>query len=314
MKTEKILEVKNLKKYFKLDKHITIKAIEDVSFDIYKGEVFGLVGESGSGKSTIGKSIIKLYEPTDGNIVYKGNCISNKRIYKQYKKNINKSMQIIFQDSTSSLNPRMTIGDIIAEPLKIQKIYKSKEERLNKVYEMLSLVGLDKSYINRYPTDFSGGQRQRIGIARAISINPEFIIADEPIASLDVSIQAQIVNLFKKLQKERNLTCLFIAHDLSMVRYISDRIGVMHNGRLVELASSDELYKNPIHPYTKSLISSIPIPDPIYSKKRNKLKYNINIHDYSKDKPSWVEIEKGHYVYASEKEVSMYKKEMSLNF
>ncbi|HSQ88349.1 ABC transporter ATP-binding protein [Romboutsia sp.] len=312
MNKEKILEIKNLSQHFKLDKNTVVKAVDDITFEIYKGEIFGLVGESGSGKSTLGRSIIKLYEPTSGEIIYKGNRISDKKIYKKEKKYLNKSMQIIFQDSTSSLNPRMTVADIIAEPLKIQGIYNSKEERLNKVYEMLNLVGLDKSYINRYPTEFSGGQRQRIGIARALCINPEFIVADEPIASLDVSIQAQIVNLFKKLQRKRELTCLFIAHDLSMVRHISDRIGVMYNGKLVELAEANELYNNPIHPYTKSLLSSIPIPDPRYARRRNKIKYDNSMHDYSEDKPKWVEISSGHYVYASEKELCIYDQELNI--
>ena len=312
MNKEKILEIKNLSQHFKLDKNTVVKAVDDITFEIYKGEIFGLVGESGSGKSTLGRSIIKLYEPTSGEIIYKGNRISDKKIYKKEKKYLNKSMQIIFQDSTSSLNPRMTVADIIAEPLKIQGIYNSKEERLNKVYEMLNLVGLDKSYINRYPTEFSGGQRQRIGIARALCINPEFIVADEPIASLDVSIQAQIVNLFKKLQRERELTCLFIAHDLSMVRHISDRIGVMYNGKLVELAEANELYNNPIHPYTKSLLSAIPVPDPKYAKRRIKIRYNPSIHDYSEDKPKWIEMSSGHYVYASEKELYAYDQELNI--
>jgi len=312
MNKEKILEIKNLSQYFKLDKNTVVKAVDNITFEIYKGEIFGLVGESGSGKSTLGRSIIKLHEATSGEIIYKGNKISDKKIYKKEKKLLNKSMQIIFQDSTSSLNPRMTVGDIIAEPLKIQGIYNSKEERLNKVYEMLSLVGLDKSYINRYPTEFSGGQRQRIGIARALCINPEFIVADEPIASLDVSIQAQIVNLFKKLQRERDLTCLFIAHDLSMVRHISDRIGVMYNGKLVELAEANELYNNPIHPYTKSLLSAIPVPDPKYAKRRTKIRYNPSIHDYSEDKPKWIEMSSGHYVYASEKELYTYDQELNI--
>jgi oligopeptide transport system ATP-binding protein len=312
MNKEKILEIKNLSQHFKLDKNTVVKAVDNITFEIYKGEIFGLVGESGSGKSTLGRSIIKLHKPTSGEIVYKGNKISDKKIYKREKNFLNKSMQIIFQDSTSSLNPRMTVGDIIVEPLKIQGTYNSKEERLNKVYEMLSLVGLDKSYINRYPTEFSGGQRQRIGIARALCVNPEFIIADEPIASLDVSIQAQIVNLFKKLQKERDLTCLFIAHDLSMVRHISDRIGVMYNGKLVELAEANELYNNPIHPYTKSLLSAIPVPDPKYAKRRTKIRYNPSIHDYSEDKPKWIEISSGHYVYASEKEIYTYDQELNI--
>lgn len=310
MNKEKILEIKNLSQHFKLDKNTVVKAVDNITFEIYKGEIFGLVGESGSGKSTLGRSIIKLHEPTSGEIIYKGNKISDKKIYKKEKKLLKKNMQIIFQDSTSALNPRMTVGDIISEPLKIQGIYNNKEEQLNKVYEMMSLVGLDKSYINRYPTEFSGGQRQRIGIARALYINPEFIIADEPIASLDVSIQAQIVNLFKKLQKKKELTCLFIAHDLSMVRHISDRIGVMYNGKLVELAQANELYNNPIHPYTKSLLSAIPVPDPKYAKIRTKTIYNPSIHDYSDDKPKWIEVSSGHYIYASEKELCIYNQKI----
>ncbi|MCC0740378.1 ATP-binding cassette domain-containing protein [Clostridioides sp. ZZV14-5902] len=313
MNKEKILEIKNLKQYFHLDKSTTVKAVDDISFDIYKGEIFGLVGESGSGKSTTGKTIIKLHEPTGGEVIYKGNCISDKKAYKFVKKDVNKSMQIIFQDSTSSLNPRMTIGDIISEPLKIQCVCKNKSERLDKVYEMLNLVGLDRSYANKYPSDFSGGQRQRIGIARALSVDPEFIIADEPIASLDVSIQAQIVNLFKKLQQEKNLTCLFIAHDLSMVRHISDRIGVMHNGKLVELADSGELYNNPIHPYTKSLFSAIPIPDPRYAKLRNRVEYNSSMYNCSNDElSSWIEVSDGHFVYASKSDIDKYQQNLKV--
>jgi oligopeptide transport system ATP-binding protein len=310
MNKEKILEIKNLSQHFKLDKNTVIKAVDNINFEIYKGEIFGLVGESGSGKSTLGRSIMKLHDHTSGEIIYKGNKISDKKIYKKQKNMLKKNMQIIFQDSTSALNPRMTVGDIISEPLKIQGIYNNKEDRLNKVYEMMSLVGLDKNYINRYPTEFSGGQRQRIGIARALCINPEFIIADEPIASLDVSIQAQIVNLFKKLQKEKELTCLFIAHDLSMVRHISDRIGVMYNGKLVELAQANELYNNPIHPYTKSLLSAIPVLDPKYAKIRTKTIYNPSMHDYSVYKPKWIEISLGHYVYASEKELCIYNQKI----
>ncbi|MCC0722096.1 MULTISPECIES: ATP-binding cassette domain-containing protein [unclassified Clostridioides] len=313
MNKEKLLEIKNLKQYFHLDKSTTVKAVDDISFDIYKGEIFGLVGESGSGKSTTGKTIIKLHEPTGGEVIYKGNCISDKKAYKFVKKDVNKSMQIIFQDSTSSLNPRMTIGDIISEPLKIQGVCKNKAERLDKVYEMLNLVGLDRSYANKYPSDFSGGQRQRIGIARALSVDPEFIIADEPIASLDVSIQAQIVNLFKKLQQEKNLTCLFIGHDLSMVRHISDRIGVMHNGKLVELADSGELYNNPIHPYTKSLFSAIPIPDPRYAKLRNRVEYNSSMYNCSNDElSSWIEVSDGHFVYASKSDIDKYQQNLKV--
>lgn len=274
MKGEKILEVKNLKQYFKLDKNNMIKAVDDISFDLYQGEIFGLVGESGSGKSTTGKSIIKIYQPTGGKVFFQGNLISDPQIYKKERKNINRNMQLIFQDSTSSLNSRMTIGEIIEEPLVIQRICKDKEDRRNKVNELLNLVGLDKNCLDQYPYELSGGQRQRVGIARALSLDPKFIIADEPIASLDASIQAQIINLFKELQKERGLTCLFISHDLAMVRYVCDRVGVMHNGKIVELAETKELYRNPIHPYTRVLLSSILIPDPDCAEKRTNIKYN----------------------------------------
>lgn len=312
MNKEKILQIKNLKQYFKLDKKNIIKAVDDISFDIYEGEIFGLVGESGSGKSTIGRCIMNIYKPTDGNIVYRNKCITDRKVYKKEKSFINKNMQLIFQDSASALNPRMKVGDIIAEPLKIQKIYKNKQERHEKVKKVLSLVGLDENSINKYPSEFSGGQRQRIQIARAICIDPEFIIADEPIASLDVSIQAQIVNLFKKLKKEANLTCLFIAHDLSMIKHISDRIGVMYNGKLVELATADELYSNPIHPYTKSLLSSIPIPDPKRVKVRQKIKYSQTMHDYSKEKPEWTEVYKDHYVYLAKNEIQLFNNKLNI--
>lgn len=276
LKTEKILEVKNLKQYFNLDRNTVIKAVDDISFDIYKGEIFGLVGESGSGKSTTGRSIINIYQPTGGKIYYRGKLISDPKIYGAEKRFVNRNMQIIFQDSTSSLNSRMTIKEIIEEPLLIQKVCNKKEERNKKIYELLDLVGLDKIYLDRYPYECSGGQRQRVGIARALSLDPEFIIADEPIASLDVSIQAQIINLFKKLQREKGLTCLFVSHDLAMVRYVCDRVGVMYHGKIVELAETRELYRHPIHPYTKALFSSILVPDPDGAKERPRIKYQVN--------------------------------------
>ncbi|MEN8076519.1 ABC transporter ATP-binding protein [Clostridioides difficile] len=295
MSNEKILEIKNLKQYFKLNKNKVIKALDDISLEIYKGEVLGLVGESGCGKSTLGKSIVGINKITDGEIIYDGINISRNR--KLQRELVSNSIQFIFQDSTSSLNSRMTIGEIIAEPLKIKKVYKNKTERNEKVYEMMQLVGLDKNFIDKYPYDFSGGQRQRVAIARALSTNPKFIIADEPIASLDVSMQAQIINLFKLLKNKGKLTCLFISHDLSTIRYISDRIAVIYRGRIVELAETEKLYNNPIHPYTKSLIESILLP----TLKSNDLEV-INVTQYKErkyleDKMKWKEVEKGHFVY-----------------
>ena len=306
-----LLEVKNLKQYFPLGRKSVVKAVDDVSFHIYEGETFGLVGESGSGKSTTGRTIIRLYDPTGGEVIFDDKVISNKKLPKDDKVYVNKHMQMIFQDPMACLNPRMTVMDIIAEGLDIHGLCKSKEERTQRVYELLRTVGLNEQHANRYPHEFSGGQRQRIGIARALAVEPKFIIADEPISALDVSIQAQVVNLLRKLQKENGLTYLFIAHDLSMVKYISDRIGVMHKGKLVELASSDDLYENPLHPYTKSLLSAIPLPDPDYEKTRERIKYDPSIHDYSTESPEWVEIRPGHFIYCSKSELANYEKELS---
>ena len=303
-----LLEVKNLKQYFPLGRKSVVKAVDDVSFHIYEGETFGLVGESGSGKSTTGRTIIRLYDPTGGEVIFDDKVISNKKLPKDDKVYVNKYMQMIFQDPMACLNPRMTVMDIIAEGLDIHGLCKSKEERTQRVYELLRTVGLNEQHANRYPHEFSGGQRQRIGIARALAVEPKFIIADEPISALDVSIQAQVVNLLRKLQKENGLTYLFIAHDLSMVKYISDRIGVMHKGKLVELASSDDLYENPLHPYTKSLLSAIPLPDPDYEKTRERIKYDPSIHDYSTESPEWVEIRPGHFIYGSKSELANYEK------
>lgn len=295
MNKEKILEIKNLKQYFRLNKNKVIKALDGISLDVYKGEVLGLVGESGSGKSTLGKSIVGINKITDGEIIYDG--INIRKNNKLRKKLISNSVQFIFQDSTSSLNSRMTIGNIISEPLKIKKIYKNKSEQNEKVYEMMKLVGLNKEFIDKYPYDFSGGQRQRVAIARALSVNPKFIIADEPIASLDVSMQAQIINLFKMLKNNGELTCLFISHDLSMVRYISDRIAVIYKGKIVELAETEELCNNPIHPYTKSLLEAILVP----TLKSNDLEmvsdYKYEDEEYLGKEMKWKEIKKGHFVY-----------------
>lgn len=311
MTKKKLLEVKNLKQYFPIDKNTVVKAVDDISFHIFEGETFGLVGESGSGKSTTGRAIIRLYDPTAGEIVFDGKNISSKKLDKDIKSFVNKNMQMIFQDPMACLNPRMTVMDIIAEGLDIHGLCKNKEERSKTVYELLRTVGLNEQHAGRYPHEFSGGQRQRIGIARSLAIQPKFIIADEPISALDVSIQAQVVNLLRKLQKEKGLTYLFIAHDLSMVKYISDRIGVMHHGRLVELTTSEELYANPLHPYTKSLLSAIPLPDPEHERHRVRIKYDPSIHDYSEHKPKWVEIKPGHFILGSEPEITKYEKELA---
>ncbi|MBX9139201.1 MULTISPECIES: ABC transporter ATP-binding protein [unclassified Clostridium] len=294
MSREKLLEIINVKQYFEINRNNFIKALDDVSINIYKGEFLGLVGESGSGKSTLGKSIVGVNKLTSGKILYDGIDIS---IKKNQKKIISENIQFIFQDSTSSLNSRMTIGKIIEEPLKFKKVYRNKEDRVQKVYDMLKLVGIDESYINKYPYDFSGGQRQRVNIARALSTNPSFIIADEPIASLDISMQAQIINLFKSLKEKMNLTCLCISHDLAMLRYISDRIAVIYNGKIVEIAETEELYSNPIHPYTKELITSILTVDI-----NNKFKVDINERSkfiIDNDNSRWIEVKKNHFVYLS---------------
>ncbi|GBU10623.1 oligopeptide ABC transporter ATPase [Erysipelotrichaceae bacterium] len=298
---EVVLKVQNLKQYFKVSKKLTVKAVDDVSFEIYRGETFGLVGESGSGKSTTGRTIIRLYKPTDGYIEFLGKDISGSLNTTQ-KNFVSRNMQMIFQDPMASLNPRMKVSDIIAEGLRIHKLCTAEEEK-QKVIEILEIVGLNKDHANRFPHEFSGGQRQRIGIARALIMDPEFIIADEAISALDVSIQAQVVNLLKKLQADRNLTYLFIAHDLSMVKYISDRIAVMHHGQILELADADELYDHPLHPYTKSLLSAIPLPNPEYEKRRKRLVYNPQMHDYEKNPPIWHEHTPGHFVLLNEDEI-----------
>ncbi|MCM3160899.1 ATP-binding cassette domain-containing protein [Metabacillus litoralis] len=309
MAEKKLLEIKNLKQYFNVDKPNEVKAVDNISFDIYKGETLGLVGESGCGKSTTGRTIIRLYDATGGEVLYDGVNVHGKKS-KEELKAFNRKMQMIFQDPYASLNPRMKVSDVIAEGIDIHGLAKTKKERMEKVYELLETVGLNREHANRYPHEFSGGQRQRIGIARALAVDPDFIIADEPISALDVSIQAQVVNLMKKLQKDKGLTYLFIAHDLSMVKYISDRIGVMYFGRLVELATADELYNNPIHPYTQSLLSAIPLPDPDYERTRVRKTYDPSQHNYKPDEEvEFREVKPGHFVMCSKAEFEKYQKE-----
>ncbi len=374
---EPILRVKNLKQHFKSGfgkNKLVVKAVDDVSIDIYKGEVFGLVGESGCGKTTTGRTIIKLYEPTDGIVEFMGETISAgyeslkemirqtrhdardmisdlkdelessedkdkdklKQEYDEKVKEIKekkdtqitelrkeirrrqqitadpnmktmKRMQMIFQDPIASLNPRMTVREIIAEGLRIAG-EKDAKTITKKVNDVLETVGLLPEHAGRYPHEFSGGQRQRIGLARALVVAPEFIIADEPISALDVSIQAQVINLLNELRQELGLTIMFIAHDLSVIKYFSDRIGVMYFGKLVELAPKDELFKNPLHPYTRSLLSAVPLPDPNYEKKRKRFAYDPSTHDYSKEAPELVEIKPGHLILANSAELAEYKK------
>lgn len=288
---KKLVEVKHLKQYFGSKKNV-VKAIDDISFDIFEGETFGLVGESGSGKSTTGRALLRLYKPTEGEILFEGKDIANLKKGKELLE-FRKEAQMIFQDPYASLDGRMKVRDIIAEGIDIHGIAKTAEERDAMVDELLETVGLNKEHANRYPHEFSGGQRQRIGIARALAVNPKFIVCDEAISALDVSIQAQIVNLLKRLQKEIGLTYLFIAHDLSMVKYISDRIAVMYRGRIVEMGSADCVYNNPQHPYTKSLLSAIPLPDPREEKNRKRLVYKGE--EFS-EKASLQEVEPGHFV------------------
>ncbi|CAD0142585.1 ABC transporter ATP-binding protein [Streptococcus thermophilus] len=307
---KKLVELKNVSLTFNKGKSNEVKAIDDVSFAIYEGEIFGLVGESGSGKTTIGRSVLKLSDIDSGTVTFSGNEISSLKGKDLH--DFRKTAQMIFQDPQASLNGRMKIRDIIAEGIDIHKLAKSKEEREAKVKELIDLVGLNEDHLSRYPHEFSGGQRQRIGIARALAVNPHFIVADEPISALDVSIQAQVVNLMQKLQHEQGLTYLFIAHDLSMVKYISDRIGVMHWGKLLEVGPADEIYHNPIHPYTKSLLSAIPEPDPERERKRQHLIYDSSIENDGENRHMY-EIRSGHFVYATEAEAKNYKEEAKSN-
>ena len=314
MTTKHLLEVKQLSKYFPITNKQVLKAVDGVSFHISKGETFGLVGESGCGKSTAGRTIIGLYNRTSGEVLYRGKNVHE--LSEKEKFAFHRNMQMIFQDPYASLNPRSTVKEIISEPMEVHGLYSNKKEMLNRVYELLEDVGLNRDHANRYPHEFSGGQRQRIGIARALALNPECIIADEPISALDVSVQAQVVNLLKKLQKEKGLTYLFIAHDLSMVKHISSRIGVMYLGHLVELTTSSELYQKPLHPYTQALLSAIPIPDPDVEDNRKRIvlkgelpspmnppsgcvfntRCPLAVAACKTQKPEWQEVEDNHFV------------------
>lgn len=306
-KREKILEIKDLCMEFQDGKQ-TVKAVNHVSFDVYKGENFGLVGESGCGKTTLGRTLIRLYDPTSGEILFNGKSISGKlnRADRDY---VTRNLAMIFQDPISSLNPRMTVQEIIEEGLKTRG-EKDKEVLRKAVSDILKKVGLLPEHGTRYPHEFSGGQRQRIGIARSLVVKPSFIIADEPVSALDVSIQAQVINLLMDIKKEMDLTILFIAHNLAVVKYFSDRIGVMYFGNMVELADADELYDHPVHPYTKALLSAIPQPDPLSEKSKERLYYDPSIHDYSVEQPRFQEIRPGHFVYASDSEMEKYRKEL----
>lgn len=302
---KKILEVKHLKQYFKNGRNVT-KAVDDVSFDIYEGETFGLVGESGSGKTTTGRSILQLYKPTSGEVIFEGKNVENLKS-RADKLAFTRDAQMIFQDPYASLNPRMTVEDIIAEGLDIHHLVKDKAERSKRVEELLETVGLNESHASRFPHEFSGGQRQRIGIARALAVEPKFIVADEPISALDVSIQAQVVNLMIELQKKRGLTYLFIAHDLSMVKFISDRIGVMHYGKLLEVGPADDVYDRPLHDYTKSLISAVPIPDPEVERSRTRIPYDAQKEEMDGKERSMHEIRPGHFVRCGDDEIKHYE-------
>ena len=314
MENEVLLSVKDLKKHFTMGKNETLKAVDGISFDIYKGETFGLVGESGCGKSTAGRTMIGLYDRTDGEVIFKGKDVHSLSEKERFQ--FHKQMQMIFQDPYASLNPRSTVKEIISEPMEVHGLFPNKKERLERIYQLLEDVGLNRDHANRYPHEFSGGQRQRIGIARALALDPDFIIADEPISALDVSVQAQVVNLLKRLQEEKGLTFLFIAHDLSMVKQISNRIGVMYLGHIVELTASNQLYNKPLHPYTQALLSAIPIPDPDVEDQRERIilqgelpspmdppsgcvfrtrcQHAMDI--CAQKKPVWQEIDKDHYV------------------
>lgn len=297
MDKEILVDVQNLTHHFHLTKKTAIRAVDQVSFQIYKGEILGLVGESGSGKSTVARCLMNIYHPASGSVKYRGIDTCDKKEFQANKKMLQTRRQIIFQDSGSSLNQRMKASEIIAEPMKISRMTPPRGNYWEEARFQMKYVGLDESFLDRYPSEMSGGQRQRIAIARALSMEPEFLVADEPVASLDVSIQAQVVNLFKHLQKEHGFTFLFIAHDLAMVEYLCDRVGVMYHGKLVELAPAAELFANPLHGYTKTLLSAIPIPDPIRERQRK-----LQIYDGEDlGDGKFIEASPGHFVWRSQK-------------
>ncbi|MBR1641288.1 MAG: ATP-binding cassette domain-containing protein [Butyrivibrio sp.] len=311
-----LVDIKHLKEYFNVNvgffKTKPLKAVDDVSFSIKKGETLGLVGESGCGKTTVGRTILNLYKPTDGEIWYDGKLIKTKEDIKEFRK----KATMVFQDPYSSLNPRMTVSDIIAEPLDVHGLYTTKEQRRERILELMGYVGLNSEHASRYAHEFSGGQRQRIGIARSLAVNPEFIVCDEPVSALDVSIQAQVINMFDELQERLGLTYLFIAHDLLVVRHISNRIAVMYLGKMVELADADEIYNNPLHPYSKSLLSAVPVPDPKIARANQRIVLSGDIPsplnapsgcpfrtrcayckgDCAESMPEFKEVSKGHFV------------------
>ena len=308
--SDTLLRVEDLKIYYPVagsgfGKKEFVKAVDGVTFEVKKGEVFGIVGESGCGKSTLGRGVCKLENLTSGHVYLDGEDITEYNDRRM--RSIRKKVQMVFQDPYASLNPRMSVFDIIAEPLLVHHLYQDKADLEKKVLDLLHRVGLDDYHANRYPHEFSGGQRQRICIARALITKPDLIIADEPISALDVSIQAQVLNLLNDLRKELGLTILLIAHDLSVVKYFSERVAVMNRGRIVEMAPSEMLYKNPVHPYTKSLLSAIPIPNPLLEKKRVRFEYNPSMHQYTPDdQPKMIEVEPGHLAFISQKEYENY--------
>lgn len=297
--SEILLDIQHLSHVYRMEKHVAIKAVDDVSFQLKKGEIFGLVGESGSGKSTVARCVMNVYQPTSGKILYNGIDITNKQEFRRNRKMLETKRQIIFQDSTSSLNQRMKVADIIGEPMDIHHIKPPRGSLRAEAEFQLYYVGMDKEYLDKYPTELSGGQRQRVAIARALSMEPELLVADEPIASLDVSIQAQIVNLFQHLRMEHGCSMLFIAHDLSMVEYLCDRVGVMYHGKLVEIAPTGELFTNPQHEYTKALISAIPYPDPIAERSRKRM--NFDEITFERE-GNMVEIAPEHFVLRKERD------------